>query len=449
MAAKTLFGSRINLGLFSGLTQGIQDPAAANAITQVINALMNMVIQLEEEVGITEKDPTYWQTATPKDTIKKENGGRIYVMAQDTIAYGDLVNLYNSAGTMYARRASYAIATPRPAHGYLTSINGTGVTAGNRCEVIIGQGLVKVAPGAVNPGQQVYLGLLGAYTLTQRTAVGEVDQSVGYGVGNDYIYIDINPNYSKVNAAVTTIGGFDIGPDYIRDTGNNFGLVSTITGSNDVRFWSGDTYANRASAPARIYENGDVYFGAGTFAGNINTGGYVKATGGVAGASSTASIVGNPGAANVSGGDFYATGTGRGVFAVSAGAGEAGRFYAASGTGSAISATGNSSTSAITITASGAGAQTALYTTGTVTCGQITSTASGIPPLVTSSSYYVANLFAQYANDAYVLRSPDFSQYIYPDNTQNGTTNGVSTPYWIKVNVTGGGVAYLYANIAP
>ena len=55
-----------------------------------------------------------------------------------------------------------------------------------------------------------------------------------------------------------TIGGFDIGSDYIRDSANSFGLASTVSAANDVRFWAGDTFANRDTADFRVYENGDL-----------------------------------------------------------------------------------------------------------------------------------------------------------------------------------------------
>lgn len=55
-----------------------------------------------------------------------------------------------------------------------------------------------------------------------------------------------------------TIGGFDVGADYIRDVANSFGLASTVTGGDDVRFWAGDTFANRATADFRITESGAV-----------------------------------------------------------------------------------------------------------------------------------------------------------------------------------------------
>ena len=57
---------------------------------------------------------------------------------------------------------------------------------------------------------------------------------------------------------VSSLGGFDIGGDYIRDVNNSFGLASTVTGGDDVRFWAGDTFANRATAPFRVTEAGVV-----------------------------------------------------------------------------------------------------------------------------------------------------------------------------------------------
>ena len=59
-----------------------------------------------------------------------------------------------------------------------------------------------------------------------------------------------------ITATTGTIGGFDIGSDYIRDAANSFGLASTVTGGDDVRFWAGDTFANRETALFRITEGG-------------------------------------------------------------------------------------------------------------------------------------------------------------------------------------------------
>lgn len=56
--------------------------------------------------------------------------------------------------------------------------------------------------------------------------------------------------------APSTIAGFDVGADYVRDIANSFGLASTVTGGDDVRFWAGATFANRATAPFRVTEAG-------------------------------------------------------------------------------------------------------------------------------------------------------------------------------------------------
>ena len=62
----------------------------------------------------------------------------------------------------------------------------------------------------------------------------------------------------SISATTGTIGGFNIGADYIRDTINSSGIASTITGGDDVRFWAGATFANRATAPFRVTEGGTV-----------------------------------------------------------------------------------------------------------------------------------------------------------------------------------------------
>jgi len=68
-----------------------------------------------------------------------------------------------------------------------------------------------------------------------------------------------------ITANAGAIGGFNIGADYIRDAANSFGLASTVTAGDDVRFWAGDTFANRASAPFRITEAGLATIVGGTF----------------------------------------------------------------------------------------------------------------------------------------------------------------------------------------
>lgn len=79
---------------------------------------------------------------------------------------------------------------------------------------------------------------------------------------------------ATINGAITAvsgvIGGFNIGSTYIRDVANTFGLSSDVTTDDDVRFWAGDFYENRATAPFRVTESG-----AGALANVTITGGTV------------------------------------------------------------------------------------------------------------------------------------------------------------------------------
>jgi len=67
----------------------------------------------------------------------------------------------------------------------------------------------------------------------------------------------ISPRTTATNLQTDlTIGDFRLGADYLRDAANSFGLASTVTAGDDVRFWAGDTFANRATAPFRLTEAG-------------------------------------------------------------------------------------------------------------------------------------------------------------------------------------------------
>ena len=75
-------------------------------------------------------------------------------------------------------------------------------------------------------------------------------------------YVLWNGTNLSVSGTITTsngtIGGFAIGADYFRDSANTFGLASTVSAGDDVRFWAGATFANRATAVYRVTEAGAV-----------------------------------------------------------------------------------------------------------------------------------------------------------------------------------------------
>ena len=85
--------------------------------------------------------------------------------------------------------------------------------------------------------------------------------------------VDYNGNMVATSATITiaSIGGFDIGSDYVRDAADSMGLASTVSGSDDVRFWAGSTFAQRTNAPARVYESGAAVFSDVTVSGTIRS----------------------------------------------------------------------------------------------------------------------------------------------------------------------------------
>lgn len=85
-------------------------------------------------------------------------------------------------------------------------------------------------------------------------------------------------------AGAVKVGAFEIGADYVRDAANTFGLASTVTGGNDLRVWAGDSFANRASAPLQMYEDGfifakDIVLAKGNLSGASGVTGYGYAVG--------------------------------------------------------------------------------------------------------------------------------------------------------------------------
>lgn len=88
-------------------------------------------------------------------------------------------------------------------------------------------------------------------------------KSIGFFIDGQSGYAEFTDVYisGEVHAGTGEIGGFLIGTDYIIDRANSFGLSSTITSGTDVRFWAGSSFAGKATAPFRVYEDGTAHIG--------------------------------------------------------------------------------------------------------------------------------------------------------------------------------------------
>ncbi len=98
-----------------------------------------------------------------------------------------------------------------------------------------------------------------------RTSGFTLDGATGYAEFTD-VYVS-----GDIHALTGSIGGFVINSESISDVANTFGLSSTVTVGDDVRFWAGDTYVNRQIAPFRVTESG-VLFAASGFIGGSSIG---------------------------------------------------------------------------------------------------------------------------------------------------------------------------------
>lgn len=119
-----------------------------------------------------------------------------------------------------------------------------------------GLGNNELAAGAFSGGKVAFADTNDGFWLG-------IDQGVAkFSIGSPSSFLSWDGSTLTVTgtlvATTGTIGGFSIGADYIRDTANSMGLASTVTGGDDVRFWAGDSFANRATAPFRVTEAGAV-----------------------------------------------------------------------------------------------------------------------------------------------------------------------------------------------
>lgn len=137
------------------------------------------------------------------------------------------------------------------------ALDGTGIRLGN---VLV-----------INtPGRKVYIG---AGTYQSADTPFYIDTDGKFSLGANLTW---NPATSTLNitgtiiATTGSIGGFDIGTDYIRDAANSMGLASTVTGGDDVRFWAGATFANRATAPFFVTEAGNITANNATIVGTVS-----------------------------------------------------------------------------------------------------------------------------------------------------------------------------------
>jgi hypothetical protein len=181
--------SQINLGIPDTPPDGLKSGEVKELYAFTINAMNNILRNLEQFVGITTKDITQWSQLTPQDTLLRHEAGRLYVIAGENLSFGSFVGLVNNAGVLNVKKAFSTNPNPLPAVGYC-NIPG-GAIAGQITEIILSQGILSVT--GLNPGQPIYLsGTPGVPSTTPDTTVFHIEQFLGIGIATNLAYIDIS-----------------------------------------------------------------------------------------------------------------------------------------------------------------------------------------------------------------------------------------------------------------
>lgn len=186
--AQTPTNSVVNLNVPAFAPDGFSDPQVKASVELFLNGFNNFLRSFEQYVGATQKDVTLWPTLLPSDTLLRHQAGRLYGIANETLAAGDFINLVNNAGVLNFRKANGTSGTVRPAHGYCSTTGG--ILIGAVGEVILSQGILSVA--GIVPGQPIYLSTVaGLATTVALTGAGQLEQFLGIGVATNLAYINI------------------------------------------------------------------------------------------------------------------------------------------------------------------------------------------------------------------------------------------------------------------
>ena len=167
------------------------DPALQNTFNQVYASIQQLIFALVNNCGIGPRNGNQWAelATTPATTLLSGNLNRLYVQAQEVIAYGAAVNLYDNAGTLGARNAN-ATDNTRPCRGFCTS--SAGIAIGKYGEVQVNSGTARIA-GLV-AGTSYFLSTTnGLIAAGPAVALGNIEQYVGFAV--DTTTLSFNLNY--------------------------------------------------------------------------------------------------------------------------------------------------------------------------------------------------------------------------------------------------------------
>ena len=103
----------------------------------------------------------------------------VALTASETVAAGDLINIWNDSGTSKARKADCS--NGRRAHGYVLS----GASSGATATVYVQDNFTGLS--GLTPGAAYYLSTTGGYSATAPSTSGQISQEIGTAVSTTVI----------------------------------------------------------------------------------------------------------------------------------------------------------------------------------------------------------------------------------------------------------------------
>jgi hypothetical protein len=185
-------GNRITIALPS-LPNNELNPILYAELSIIYRAIRNLLDGVSKLTGIDSTAQEEWALTPESSTILTGNATKMYPVASELVSIGQLVNLFDNAGTLGARLASANSATT-VAHGIAASPAGPG----GRFEMQYLRSYVASIGGMV-PGTLYYLSTTaGAIQNLPPLAAGTIQQPVGVAVTSSGLLLDISLSF-KLN----------------------------------------------------------------------------------------------------------------------------------------------------------------------------------------------------------------------------------------------------------
>ena len=172
------YKSSINLGLDN--IPEPPDPAFFGIFVRTYNAIRNLALAVDTYTGALDPDASQSLLAQlGTSALRTQNTTRLYCIFGAAITAGQIVHLYNDAGTLKAELAS-ALTAAKPMHGWCS----IPAAAGSWGEVML-EGRCDLIAGLI-PGATYYLGDTAG---TIAPTAGTTTQRVGFAVAVASIYM--------------------------------------------------------------------------------------------------------------------------------------------------------------------------------------------------------------------------------------------------------------------